>query len=131
MVPLRTSMLMSSLAMTPGNRLPIPRNLTATAPACASAAGSSTVLVTRAALLLAQPRPDGVGPTLLKDLGLRQKDPRTPALGGGPRVLALADSCVLASSYGVVGTVISPLMIFSLNASSWSLMSSTWPPLVA
>ena len=55
----------------------------------------------------------------------------TPLWAGGPRVLVLSDGFVLASSYGVVGTLISPEMIFSLNASSWSVMSSIFPPLVA
>ena len=37
----------------------------------------------------------------------------------------------LAVDHGVVGTVISPSMICCLYASSWSLMSSIKPPLVA
>src|SRR5690606_28380750 len=42
-----------------------------------------------------------------------------------------AGSSVSAQGAGVVGTSISPLTIFALRSSSWSVMSSMKPPLVA
>ena len=110
-------MLMSSLAITPGNRLPMPRRRTVTGAEDASAAPSTVGAEVDTVRFLpwrrrVDVRPAGHYPTgAAARYDLRARD---PALGGtaGPEAVAL----IRTADQGVVGTVISPLMICSLKS---------------
>ena len=122
-VPRATSMLMSSFAITPGNRLPIPRRRTAGATSDTRTPSGPENLTGKISLGGAQTlRADEHA---IRRWRVHGKPQATPA---GADVACEVEPD--GSGHGAVGTEISPSMICCFSSSSWSTMSSTKPPLV-